>query len=271
MESYYPVLTFAGVDPSGGAGLLADVKTMSALGVYAMGVVTALTAQNTTGVSMVDAVDPAAVQAQIDMVFEDIPPLAVKIGMLHHAEIISAVAQALRRNGAENIVLDPVMVSTSGAALIDDDALSAMVCQLFPQALLVTPNRAEALRLADTGEIPLQAERLHLLGARNLLLKGGDGDTGDLKTDYLSVPGEPLIPFGAPAVETRNDHGTGCTLSSAIAAYLALGCDLISSVKNAKEFVTRALEAGKGAEIGRGHGSVNHLFAPEKLKTRKIR
>lgn len=272
MKSYIPVLTIAGSDSSGGAGIQADIKTMSALGTYAMSAITAITAQNTTGVSAIQGIAPKIVAAQIDMVYADIPPVAVKTGMLYNAEIISAVADALARNNARNIIIDPVMVATSGAMLIDKDAVNTLVAKLFPMATLITPNCAEARELTGSDDIMTQITRLRETGARNILLKGGDSPATDKKTDYLSLEGsnEPIA-LTSDAIATKNSHGTGCTLSSAIASYMALGYDLEKSVRKAKQYISYALFAGKNVCIGNGNGPVNHFFAPEKLKTCSIK
>lgn len=269
MKQYYAALTIAGSDSSGGAGIQADLKTMSSLGVYGMSAITAITAQNTTGVSAIQGIAPKMVAAQIDMVCADIPPLAVKTGMLYCAEIIDAVADAIARNNLKNLVIDPVIVATSGAQLIDDAAIDTLVNKLFPLALLITPNSAEARRMTDSEDVVVQAQRLHALGAQNVLLKGGDSNRTDVKIDYLSLDGsERLIEIKSDAIDTQNSHGTGCTLSAAIASYLALGNDLEKSVRKAKLYITQALFAGKSVSCGQGHGPVNHFFHPEKLKLR---
>lgn len=270
MKSYIPVLTVAGSDSSGGAGIQADLKTMSALGVYGMSAITAITAQNTTGVSAIEGISPKIVAAQIDMVYADIPPVAVKTGMLYSAEIITAIADAFARNNASNIIIDPVMVATSGALLIDKNAISTLVNKLFPMATLITPNCAEARELTGSDDVEIQARRLHKMGARNILLKGGDSSRSDKKIDYLSLEGNnDLIKLSSDTINTRNSHGTGCTLSSAIASYIALGNDLTTSVKKAKQYITYALFSGKNVNIGKGNGPVNHFFAPMKLKLSK--
>ncbi len=266
-KSYIPVLTIAGSDSSGGAGIQADIKTMSALGCYGMSAITAITAQNTTGVSDIQGINPEIVSAQIDMVFRDICPRAVKTGMLFSSEVVNVVAETLKLHNARNIVIDPVMVSTSGSRLISDDAIEAVVQKLFPIATLITPNRAEAIVLTDVSDVETQAKILRDMGARNILLKGGDSDDTDFKTDYLMLEDSPtLLPIKSEAIETKNTHGTGCTLSSAIACYLALGLDLKMSVLRSKEYITQALVAGKSVITGHGHGPVNHFFMPEKLK-----
>lgn len=266
MLRYIPVLTVAGSDSSGGAGIQADLKTMSALGCYGMSAITAITAQNTCGVMAVQGIDPAIVTAQIDAVYADILPLAVKTGMLFSTDIVVAVARALRRHRPSSLVVDPVMVSTSGSRLIGADAVDAVVSELFPLAALVTPNKAEAEVLTGCADVAGQARRLHGMGAAAVLLKGGDDGRTDVKTDWLSIGGSGLIRIEAPAVDTRNTHGTGCTLSSAIASYMAMGHDVADSVRLAKSYITKALEAGAGVAVGSGHGPVNHFFESSKLK-----
>lgn len=267
MKRYIPILTIAGSDSSGGAGIQADIKTISAIGCYAMSAITAITAQNTTGVKSIQGIDTNIVTDQIQMVWDDIPPLAVKTGMLFNRDIVDAVSEALVANNAQNIVVDPVMVSTSGSLLIERSAIDAMVHRLFPIATLVTPNRQEAIELTGETDPMSQARKLNAMGCRNVLLKGGDSDRKDIKTDYLYLDGEEdLITLTADAVNTRNTHGTGCTLSSAIASYLALGFDITDAVMRAKLYVTRALKAGSHVAIGRGNGPMNHLFAPRHMK-----
>ena len=267
MKTYVPILSIAGSDSSGGAGIQADIKTISAIGCYAMTAITAITAQNTQGVTAIQGIDPRIVAAQIDAVFDDIPPVAIKTGMLYSREGVDAVADALERRPVENLVIDPVMVSTSGSLLISEEAIEAMVSRLFPMATLITPNVAEAQRLTGETDPLRQGLRLRDMGARNSLLKGGDTDRTDLKVDYLLLEGEQeLITLTADAVDTRNTHGTGCTLSSAIACYLALGYDLTDAAMRAKLYVTRALQAGARVRIGHGHGPVNHLFGPRHMK-----
>lgn len=270
MKRYIPVLTVAGSDSSGGAGIQADIKTISAVGCYAMSAITALTAQNTMGVRAVEGISPEIVAAQIDATVEDIPPLAAKTGMLFNARIVGAVAERLSANGVGKIVVDPVMVSTSGSLLLERDAIEVMVDRLFPIATLITPNVREARRLTGIDDPMAQALKLREMGCRNILLKGGDADRKDLKVDYLLLEGEAdLITLTADAVATRNTHGTGCTLSAAIASYLALDFDVEEACARGKLFVSRALRAGAHVSVGSGHGPVNHLFAPRHAKFRK--
>lgn len=267
MRRYFTVLTIAGSDPSGGAGIQADLKTMSALGCYGMSVITSLTAQNTTGVRSVTAATPSIVADQIDMIMEDVPPMAVKTGMLCDAAIAAVVADRLEHYRPEFLVVDPVMVSTSGAELLSPDAVAIVTDRIFPLATLVTPNVSEARALTDSVDPAVQARELRKMGCRNILLKGGDSSDSDFKTDLLWLEGdsEPIV-LRADAVDTPNTHGTGCTLSSAIACYLALGYSLDEAVRSAKAYVTEALRQGSFITVGHGHGPVNHFFAPRRLK-----
>lgn len=271
MKKYAAVLTIAGSDSSGGAGIQADIKTISALGCFAMSVITAVTAQNTCGVRAVMPVSPEVVTAQIEAVGTDIPPLAVKTGMLCEAEVIRAVSRGLRLLRKANpelpVVVDPVMVSTSGSPLLEADAVSAMVEGIFPIATLVTPNCAEAAALSGCRRAEEQIAAFRRMGCRNVLLKGGDSDRQDKKTDILMIEGDSEVTeLTAEGVLTSNTHGTGCTLSAAIASYLALGHDLRSAVTLAKAYITEALRAGADVSVGHGHGPVNHFFSPKKLQ-----
>jgi hydroxymethylpyrimidine/phosphomethylpyrimidine kinase len=252
-------VTIAGSDSGGGAGIQADLKTFSALGVYGASVITALTAQNTKGVTAIHDV----VTAQIDAVFSDLDVNAVKIGMLSRPETIVAVAEGLARFRLRKVVLDPVMVATSGDQLIADEAVAVLIDTLIPKVALITPNMAEAARLlrepmaTDETEMEGQAARLLALGARSVLLKGGHG-TGAESADYLLTPAGGYW-FRAARIATENTHGTGCTLSSAIAAGLAKGRHLEAAVAVAKDYLTAALAAADRLAIGEGHGPVHHF------------
>lgn len=267
MKRYPTMLSIAGSDSSGGAGIQADIKTASALGVYAMTAITAITVQNTLGVIDVQDIRPEIVSGQIEAVFADIPPMAIKTGMLFSSDIVEEVARCLIKNKAHNIVVDPVMVSTSGSQLISDDAISTMTARLFPIADIVTPNYAEAIRITGATSPEEQALRFHEIGVKAVLLKGGDSPDNDdtYKTDYLSIAGKRIVKLRDSNVKTANTHGTGCTLSSAIASYLALGDGLEESVRLAKRYITDALRHGADISIGHGHGPVNHLFNPHNL------
>ncbi len=258
-------LTIAGSDSGGGAGIQADLKTFSALGVYGCSVITALTAQNTRAVTGIFAVDADFVTAQIDAVFADIAVDAVKIGMLDRPEVIGAVAARLRHWRPRWIVLDPVMVAKSGDRLLREEAVASLEEELLPLADLITPNLPEAAVLL--GEEPIRdrrrmgniAARLQGLGARNVLLKGGHLH-GETSPDLLLHGGEHHW-LEAPRIASRHTHGTGCTLSSAIAALLARGRPLPQAVAEAKEYLTRAIAAADRLRIGGGHGPVHHFFA----------
>lgn len=252
-------LTIAGSDSGGGAGIQADLKTFAAHGVFGTSAITAITAQNTTGVSAVVALAPEMVVAQIDAVLSDLGTDAVKIGMLANRGIIDAVAAALERHALGNIVLDTVMVAKGGARLLDEDAIGAMRDRLLPLATVITPNarEAEALaggRIASVNDLEPAARRLLDLGARAVIVKGGhlDGPADDLLHD-----GTRAIWLRADRIDTRHTHGTGCTFSSAIAASLALGDDLETAARRAKDYVTRAIAQAPG--LGHGHGPVQHF------------
>jgi hydroxymethylpyrimidine/phosphomethylpyrimidine kinase len=258
-------VTIAGSDSGGGAGLQADLKTFSALGVYGASVITALTAQNTRGVTAIHNVPPAFITAQIDAVFSDLAVNAVKIGMLARADAIAAVADGLARHGEEMIVLDPVMVAASGDPLLAAGAIDVLKSALIPRALLITPNLPEAAALLEAplaeteAEMRAQAEELLALGARNVLIKGGHA-SGPESVDFLL--GEKTITrLAAPRINTRNTHGTGCTLSSAIAAGLAKGLTLPAAVRAAKTYVSAAIAAADKLAIGSGYGPVHHFHA----------
>ena len=267
MRNYFTVLTIAGSDSSGGAGIQADIKTMSAIGCYGMSAITSITAQNTTGVRSIMPVTPQVVADQIDMVMEDVPPLAIKIGMLCNAEIAATVADKLEQYRPGNVVLDPVMVSTSGSLLLEQDAIDVVTSRLFPLSTIITPNQHEARVLTGETETDRQARVLMDMGAENILIKGGDTDRNDVKIDFLYLDKKiSPIRLSSDAVDTPNTHGTGCTLSSAIASFLALGYDLTSAVRHAKLYISHALEAGSFVTVGKGHGPVNHFFSPGRLK-----
>jgi hydroxymethylpyrimidine/phosphomethylpyrimidine kinase len=256
-------VTIAGSDSSGGAGVQADLKTFAALGVYGASVITALTAQNTQGVRAIHDVPIDFVAAQIDAVFCDLDVAAVKIGMLSQTAIIGTVAMGLGRYRARNIVLDPVMVATSGDRLLAADALEALRKELIPRALVVTPNLPEAAAITgataarNEREMEIQARELLALGARNVLIKGGHGG-GDESVDLLVGQGD-VLRLAARRVDTKNTHGTGCTLSSAIAAGLAKGLDLKTAAREAKAYVTAAIAAANTLQVGHGHGPLHHF------------
>lgn len=257
-------LTIAGSDSGGGAGIQADLKTFSALGVYGTSALTAITAQNTCGVRAVAGIAPAMVAAQIAAVLEDLPPRAIKIGMLADAAVIAAVAGALA-GYAGPVVLDPVMVAKSGDALLAEDAVAALRVSLLSRATLLTPNRPEAARLLGQPEATSeedaaeQGRALLRLGPQAVLMKGGHA-AGPVCTDLL-VTAAGITRFSAPRIATRNTHGTGCSLSSAIAAGLALGQPLPLAVARAQGWLHRAILAADGLRLGAGHGPVHHFHA----------
>jgi hydroxymethylpyrimidine/phosphomethylpyrimidine kinase len=259
------VLSIAGSDPSGGAGIQADLKAFSALGAYGMAALTALTAQNTRGVTGVHPVPPDFVAAQIDAVFADVRVDAVKVGMVGTAGAAAAVADALARNRARAVVVDPVMVAKSGHRLLDDDAVATVRDRLLPLALVATPNLPEAGVLlgreapADLDGMRAAAADLHRLGPQLVLLKGGHLD-GEASPDLL-YDGARFVELPAPRVATRNTHGTGCTLSSAIAALLPQRASSDEAVAEAKAYLTAALRAGNRLKVGGGHGPVHHFHA----------
>ncbi|QQO36643.1 bifunctional hydroxymethylpyrimidine kinase/phosphomethylpyrimidine kinase [Bradyrhizobium diazoefficiens] len=256
-------LTIAGSDSSGGAGIQADLKTFAALGVYGASAITALTAQNTKGVTGIHAVPAAFVTAQIDAVFSDLDVGAVKIGMVAQAESIDAIAAALSRWKPGHIVLDPVMVATSGDRLLAAEAVEALRTKLMPLASVITPNLPEAAALLDEpiargeAEIESQGRRLLGLGCRAVLIKGGHGE-GTESVDYL-VSADKTIALAAPRVATQNTHGTGCSLSSAVAASLAKGEDLETAVRNAKSWISAAITSADRFSVGHGHGPIHHF------------
>lgn len=258
-------VTIAGSDSGGGAGIQADLKTFSALGVYGASVVTALTAQNTVGVQAIHDVPAEFIRQQIDSVFSDLKVDAVKIGMLSQPKVIEAVAAGLARHKAPNVVLDPVMVAASGDRLLNPEAISTLISALIPWALLITPNLPEAAALLDIAvaeseaDMQRQGEALLKLGARAVLMKGGHGSGAESVDLLVEASGVTRLP--APRINSRNTHGTGCTLSSAITAGLAKGLPLAEAVHQAKAYISAAIAAADQLQIGRGHGPVHHFHA----------
>jgi hydroxymethylpyrimidine/phosphomethylpyrimidine kinase len=257
-------LTIAGSDSSGGAGIQADLKTFTALGVYGASVITALTAQNTRGVSAIHPVPPEFVSAQIEAVATDLRIGATKTGMLNDRATVFAVAEGVRRHGLHPLVVDPVMVATSGDMLLDADAIDAVRSELLPLADLVTPNVPEAARLLDRApacnerEMLEQAEALLEFGPRAVLIKGGHADGSEAVDILVSVSAPPLR-LTLPRITTSNTHGTGCTLAAAVVAVLVRGEGLADAVQTAKKFVHEALSSGAELHIGHGAGPVDHL------------
>lgn len=274
MKKYPCVLSIAGSDCSGGAGIQADLKTISALGGYAATAITAVTVQNTTGVRAIHAVPPVYVGGQIEAVMEDICPDAIKIGMINDVEIVKVIADCLRKYRPRYVVFDPVMISTSGHKLIEDDAVSALTKELIPLSSLITPNLNEAEVLAGhhinkVEDMEAASMELLKLGCKAVLLKGGHLEGGKM-CDVLQREGEgrPHL-FTSDKIESNNTHGTGCTLSSAIATFLALGYDMPQAVERAKAYVTGGIMAGKEIHIGEGHGPLNHFYAPVAMNIRE--
>ena len=264
---YARVLSIAGSDSGGGAGIQADLKTFSALGCYGMTAITAITAQNTRGVHGIHGVPPEFLAAQIDAVVEDIGVDAVKIGMLHSPEVVRVVADAIRRYQLPHVVLDPVMVATSGDRLIAQETAGVLVQELFPLAEVVTPNLDEAgwllgRAIGGVDALEAAAQDLLRLGAQAALLKGGHLP-GDWVVDVLAIQGEPQTHrLESQRITTHNGHGTGCTLSSAIASHLALGLSLAQAVAQARGYILGAIAAGADVSTGKGHGPLNHGYAP---------
>ncbi len=258
-------LTIAGSDSSGGAGIQADLKTFAARGVYGASVITALTAQNTKGVTGIHDVPADFITAQIDAVFSDLDVKAVKIGMVARHEAIAAIADGLDRWSPEHVVLDPVMVATSGDKLLSSDAVDALRTKLFPRAGLITPNLQEAAALLGQGiaesdaDIERQGRQLLAMGCPAVLIKGGHGQ-GPESTDYL-IDQNSVIRLAAPRIATGNTHGTGCSLSSAIAAELAKGKDVEAAVRAAKAYVSAAIAGADRLDVGHGHGPIHHFHA----------
>lgn len=266
MKRYNRVLSIAGSDSGGGAGIQADIKTITALGCYASTAITAVTVQNTVGVEAVHPVPVDIIRGQIEAVLSDIGADAVKTGMLHSAETVLAVSQMLRRHNVSNLVIDPVMVSTSGHQLLEEDAVASLQADLIPLARVITPNIPEAeillggKRLNSQEDLPDAARRLASMYGVSVLLKAGHLSDDQL-TDYLydAETGE-LLELPSKRIPTRNTHGTGCTLSSALAACLAKGMTTKEAALEAKKFIAGAILAGADYLIGHGHGPVNHLW-----------
>jgi len=258
-------LSIAGSDPSGGAGVQADLKTFSARGVYGMTVLTALTAQNTQGVTAIEVLTPEFLTAQLDTVFADVRVGAVKVGMIANAPLASAVAEGLRRHAsALPVVVDPVMVAKGGARLLDPEAVTAVTEKLLPCATVITPNLPEAAALlgcreaTSREEMERQARSLLTLGASAVLLKGGHLNS-EFSPDILAT-NTGLTWLDAPRIPTQNTHGTGCSLSAAIAAELAKGQTVGAAVESAKQYLTGAIRHADALDIGHGHGPTHHFF-----------
>ena len=266
VKHYSRVLTIAGSDSGGGAGIQADIKTISALGGYAASAITAITVQNTLGVSDVYPVPEDIVEAQTTAVLDDIGADAVKIGMLHSSAIVSRIASTLRRYSIHNIVLDPVMVSTSGHRLIEDSAVESLVTELIPLARVITPNIPEAeillggTILSNQTSLPEAAMALARKTGVSVLLKAGHLSEDKLVDYFYDAEQQTLVELPSYRINTMNTHGTGCTMSSALATLLAKGCSLQEAARGAKDYIDGAIRSGAQYEIGHGHGPVDHFF-----------
>lgn len=264
LKQYCRALTVAGSDSGGAAGIQADLKTFSALGCYGMSVITAVTAQNTMGVTGIHPVPPAHIALQLDAVLSDIGADVIKLGMLHSAEAILSVAELLKKYPCPHIVLDPVMVATSGDPLLQQNAVSCLTSHLFPLAEVITPNLPEASMLLGREVTCYQqmgdaCRELGRLGCRSVFLKGGHLLGGSCVDMLFDVKKGSLQEYQEGRIDTKNSHGTGCTVSSAIAAFLAMGLELTEAVKKAKNYISLALEGGAGMKLGHGHGPVHHF------------
>lgn len=273
IQKPYSVLTIAGFDGSGGAGIQADTKTISAHGCYATNVLTALPIQNTQGVKNIYEIPTEAIREQIQSILEDIYPDAIKIGMVHSVELVNIISEELK-DYKNPIVYDPVMVATSGHRLIKEETIAACVEKLFPLATLITPNLDEASVLVnhkiDSTELMLSyGETIMNLGCQNLLLKGGHLEQEEI-VSYLFQKNQSVQTYTSQKIVTKNTHGSGCSLSSTIASNLALGFSLSESVELAQKYIEQAILGSKDLTIGKGNGPLNHLFNPQKLKTYDI-
>ena len=274
-KRYNTVLTIAGSDSGGGAGIQADIKAISAMGCYAASAITAITVQNTLGVQAVHPVPLEILRGQIDAVLSDIGADAVKIGMLHSSEVVNLVAEMIEKYQIRNIVLDPVMVSTSGHRLIEEDAVEVIKTRLMPLARVITPNVPEAeilagCKIAGEDEFEAIARRLSDNGNVSVLMKAGHL-SGDSLVDYFyNAEDDTITRLQSKRVQTKNTHGTGCTLSSAFAASLAKGENLTDAAISAKRYIEQAIISGAEYEIGKGHGPVNHGFDPVKMLGNEI-
>ncbi len=273
MQRYYSVLTIAGSDSGGGAGVQADIKTFSALGCFGTSAITAITVQNTLGVSGIHSIPASIVYDQIKAVMDDIRPLAIKIGMVHSSDLAIAIASAIRPY-AVPVILDPVMVATSGDKLIEDNTIVSLNENLLPLAKLVTPNIYEAQILAgisikNNEDMKVAARQIIKSGCQAVLIKGAHLKRHLLSDLYLDTNHREEI-FESEFIDTNNTHGTGCTLSSAVAAFMARGYDLIKAIEEAKAYVHESIIQGKDVQTGKGHGPLNHFFNPQKMITHDV-
>lgn len=265
MKQYKRVLTIAGSDSGGGAGIQADIKAISACGCFATSAITAITAQNTLGVTDIHAIPTPTLKNQIKVVLEDIGTDSVKIGMLHNSETIHAVHENLQLFEVENIVLDPVMVATSGNKLLQDEAIESLKNVLIPSARVITPNIPEAeillgKKIKKQDDLPEFARQLSLNGKVSVLLKAGHLTEDDLTDIFYNAETGETVKLSSQRVKSKNTHGTGCSLSSAFAAFLAKGYSLNEAAKNAKDYINDAIIEGAGYSIGKGHGPVKHFY-----------
>lgn len=272
----FATLTIAGSDSIGGAGIQADIKTMSALGCYATSCITAVTAQNTMEVKSVVSIDEQMLRSQITCVLQDMDILATKTGMIYTSENVLAIKQTLIKNNYKGkLVVDPVLVATSGDKLSKEGFIHTLTNKLFPMADIVTPNLYEVEKICDShisniDEMILMAKKIQFLyKPKNVLIKGGHLQGNDM-TDVLLDENGKIEIFSLPKIEANNTHGTGCTLSSAICSFLALGQSMKEAVNNAKNYVHSAIKEASNINLGHGHGSLNHFFAPQKMKTKTI-
>jgi len=265
MKKYSTVLTIAGSDSGGGAGIQADIKAISATGGYAECAITAVTVQNTLGVQNVFGVPVDIISGQIESVLSDIGADAVKIGMLHSTEVVRCVYRELSKFSAKNVVLDPVMVSTSGHKLIEDSAIQVLKAELLPMARVITPNVPEAeilsgMTIRSQSDLPEVARKLSMKGKVSVLMKAGHLSDDTLIDIFYNAEEDRIIELKSKRFLTPNTHGTGCTLSSAFASYLAQGFTLDDAAVAAKDYIARAIESGAEYSIGHGHGPVNHFW-----------
>lgn len=274
-KSYFRVLTIAGSDSGGGAGIQADIKTISAMGCYASSAITAVTVQNTLGVQAVHPIPLDILEGQIDAILSDIGADAIKIGMLHSTKVVNLVAEMIEKYGIRNVVLDPVMVSTSGHKLIEDDAIESIKNRLIPLSRVITPNIPEAeilsgCKISSDQDFEQIAKKLSFNKSVSVLLKAGHLDNDCLVDYFYNVEDNTITLLPSKRVKTRNTHGTGCTLSSAFASALARGEELTTASKSAKKYIEQAIVSGAEYEIGHGHGPVNHGFNPLKMLTNEV-
>ena len=274
-KSYFRVLTIAGSDSGGGAGIQADIKTISAMGCYASSAITAVTVQNTLGVQAVHPIPLDILEGQIDAILSDIGADAIKIGMLHSTKVVNLVAEMIEKYGIRNVVLDPVMVSTSGHKLIEDDAIESIKKRLIPLSRVITPNIPEAeilsgCKISSEQDFEQIAKKLSFNKSVSVLLKAGHLDNDCLVDYFYNIEDNTITLLPSKRVQTKNTHGTGCTLSSAFASALARGEDLTVASKSAKKYIEQAIVSGAEYEIGHGHGPVNHGFNPLKMLTNEV-